>query len=283
MGTSKWYYSAIHLVLAWQLTIVVGCGRDDATDVTSDVHTATTTAPSPASPATDGPLTSASPATQPASADRSNDTAGPDLTASAVAPPATTPPATPPAGKDASPDPASAASQTVAYSPAEIPPGNDPPAPSESVSPNSLSPCRPETELRPGDWAMLAAQEGRQLRYEIVEVAPDAITTRVEVFLEGRPQGRATLRRDPCASDLIPPPTSNASAERQVTEADCEAAGRRWRCFRYEDRWTDEDVTYVRYTWVSDEAPLFGIVRMELHGDDTREAELELIDWGPKR
>ena len=277
MGIPKWYHSAL-LVLAWQMTIVGGCGRDDATDVTSDAHTATTTAPSPASPAADGPLTSASPATQPASADRPKDATGSIPNVSAALP------ATPPVLNNASPDPASAASQTVAYSPTEIPPGNDPPAPPEAVSPpNSLSPCRPETELRPGDWAMLAAQEGRQLRYEIVEVAPDAITTRVEVFLEGRPQGRATLRRDPCASDLIPPPTSNASAERQVTKADCEAAGRRWRCFRYEDRWTDEDVTYVRYTWVSDEAPLFGIVRMELHGDDTREAELELIDWGPKR
>ena len=51
----------------------------------------------------------------------------------------------------------------------------------------------------------------------------------------------------------------------------------------YEDRWTDEQIHYVRRTWVSRDAPVFGVIRMELHGDGVLEARLKLIAMGTNR
>ena len=48
----------------------------------------------------------------------------------------------------------------------------------------------------------------------------------------------------------------------------------------YEDRWVDEDIAYVRRTWVNPQVPVFGTIRMELYGDGVLEARLELVDAG---
>jgi hypothetical protein len=76
------------------------------------------------------------------------------------------------------------------------------------------------------------------------------------------------------------PPAGADRAERQVSPARIGAAGRNWSALLYEDRWTDEEVQYVRRTWVSTEAPLFGILRMQLRGDGELEARLELKAFG---
>jgi len=171
------------------------------------------------------------------------------------------------AGRDA------AATQASATQPAATQPVA-PPAP--------LSPCRQGIDQHPGQWAIFTALDGRQLRYEVIEVTSEAIVTRVEVFQDGRPLGLPATRRDVCASDIIPPPTNKAPVDRRVTASRCRAARRDWSALCYEDRWMDEEIAYVRRTWVSDDAPVFGLVRMELHGDDALEARFELADWGPR-
>ena len=57
-------------------------------------------------------------------------------------------------------------------------------------------------------------------------------------------------------------------------------AGRSWGAVLYEDRWTDEGVSYVRRTWVHPEVPVSGTLRLELYGDNVLEARLELAAFG---
>ena len=57
--------------------------------------------------------------------------------------------------------------------------------------------------------------------------------------------------------------------------------GKIWDAWLYEDRWIDEGIHYVRRSWVSETAPVFGLLRMELHGDEALEAQMELTDFGP--
>ena len=44
----------------------------------------------------------------------------------------------------------------------------------------------------------------------------------------------------------------------------------------------DEEIRYVRRTWVNTQVPYSGIIRMDLHGDGKIEARLVLVDSGPR-
>jgi hypothetical protein len=54
-----------------------------------------------------------------------------------------------------------------------------------------------------------------------------------------------------------------------------------WDAWLYEDRWIDEGIHYVRRSWVSNDVPVLGLLKMELYGDETLEARLELTNYGP--
>jgi hypothetical protein len=70
------------------------------------------------------------------------------------------------------------------------------------------------------------------------------------------------------------------NAARACRPEPIEAAGRRWAAIVYEDRWTDEEIAYVRRTWVSPEVPYLGVIRMELTGNGQVEARLVLREFG---
>ncbi len=122
--------------------------------------------------------------------------------------------------------------------------------------------------------------DSRTLRYEITDVAIDTVKTRVVVIDRGVPIGEPATRED--QRDFDPPARQAeiARATRQMTPVQIDAAERRWNALLYEDRWTDEEIAYVRKTWVSADAPVFGTIRMELYGDESLEARLELRRFG---
>ncbi len=92
--------------------------------------------------------------------------------------------------------------------------------------------------------------------------------------------GEPAIREDRHTYD--PVRTLDASYDPTITmePATIEAADRTWEADLYESRWTSEGIDYVRRTWVSDEAPVMGILRMELRGGKLLEARLQLLRHG---
>jgi len=97
-----------------------------------------------------------------------------------------------------------------------------------------------------------------------------------------RATGRPAKREDDPQEDPLARQAQRRQAVRSAKTDWCEAAGRQWQATLYEDRWTDEEIQYVRRTWVSPRVPYHGILRMELYGDGQLEARLMLIDYGPR-
>lgn len=118
------------------------------------------------------------------------------------------------------------------------------------------------------------------LRYDVVKVAASAVTTRVTVRQKGVAIGTPATREDDPQVDLLARQATGHQATRSATKVALDVAGRQWEAILYEDRWTDEQVPYVRRTWVSDVVPFHGTIQMELSGGDQLEAKLTLVAWG---
>jgi len=155
--------------------------------------------------------------------------------------------------------------------------------PGQSIQPEAIEPFLPLAHAVQGQWVEYAACDSRTLRYEIVKTGASTVTTRVIVHHHGKPLGQPALRQDPRQLDPLARAATAVGAARRQTRTTIEAAGRRWPVILNEDRWIDEQVRYLRRTWVSDQVPLFGTVRMELYGDDTLEAQFELVALGADR
>lgn len=141
---------------------------------------------------------------------------------------------------------------------------------------------RPLLDARVGEWAVYDTLEGRRLRYEAVHVAPSGVATRVSVTEGGRAWGAPATREDDPDSDPITDEAQRRQASRTTARESLRVAGRTWDAILYEDRWEDEQIRYVRRTWVHPQVPCFGTLRMELRGDGDLEARLELVDYGPR-
>jgi len=165
--------------------------------------------------------------------------------------------------------------------PAPARPGESPPPEHDADSqPAPIAPFLPLADAVEGEWALYAAMDSRAVRYEITRVTTTTVMTRVTVRDHGKPLGLPAVRQDPRALDPVARQADAVTADRRPIDAIIEAAGRPWNATLYEDRWTDEEIRYLRRTWVSPQVPVFGMIRMELYGDDVMEAKLELIAAG---
>lgn len=164
----------------------------------------------------------------------------------------------------------------------------DPPAAGSAARATNPSPSPVEAEpsFQPlldavvGEWAVYSGLESRELRYRVLKATPSGVTIRVSVHQDGKPLGLSTTREEPTKHDPVQRPTGFRDVERRISRTSLRTAGRLWDARLYEDRWTDEEIRYSRRTWVSPEAPVFGILRMELRGDSRLEAQLELESFG---
>jgi len=120
----------------------------------------------------------------------------------------------------------------------------------------------------------------RILEYRVLSVEHSKITTQVRVYEQGYPLGQPALRVDARNGDPVADLAQRVGAQRTARETSIHAAGRTLSAICYEDCWIDEEVPYVRRTWVSRKVPVFGTIRMELYGADVLEARLELVDFG---
>ena len=151
---------------------------------------------------------------------------------------------------------------------------------SDRPSRPELAPFQPLADAVVGERCRYRTLDGLELSYKITAVDSVTVRTQVMVRSQGRLMGQPTEREDPLDHDPVAEQADRVDANRTTSAETISAAGQRWPCTLYEDRWTDEAVNYVRRTWVSAAAPVFGIVRMQLLGDDKPEATLELIAAG---
>jgi hypothetical protein len=142
-----------------------------------------------------------------------------------------------------------------------------------------ISAFHPLADAVVGEWARYTALDDRVVRYVVKEAGSVTVKTEVTVYDQGKPLGLPAVREDSVEFDPVEHPES-AGVEQTRARVTVAAAGRSWDAVLYEDRWLDEGVHYVRRTWVSPAVPVFGIIRMELTGDGTLEARLDLMDVG---
>jgi hypothetical protein len=147
---------------------------------------------------------------------------------------------------------------------------------------SSLPPFRPLEDAKVGEWAVYQGLDSQRMRYEVREVGLSRVKTEVTVTFDGRPLGMPAIREDLRTAEPLAWETP-ADGRRQTSRTTIRAAGRVWDAILYEDQWTDEGIRYVRRTWVGGEAPIFGVIRMELMGDETVEARMELVEMGVGR
>ncbi len=189
-----------------------------------------------------------------------------------------------------SPDPSKAGDLEAPARPPTSPPSTAPNTPITSsqkqaevppaISSESVPTFEPLADAAVGEWVRFQATGSRELRYEVVRVGAATVTTRVVVLENGKPLGLPSLREDMRNWDPLAASARSTKATRSATRAPIEAAGRSWDAWVYEDRWTEEGVSYVRRTWVHPDAPVLGTLRMELTGGSAVESSLELIAFG---
>lgn len=132
-----------------------------------------------------------------------------------------------------------------------------------------------------GEFAIYRDKDGQMLRYEITKADADVVTTTVTLTdAAGRRLGQPAEGEDRRDRDTLAGEAARHSAQRTTRREKIDAAGRTFSVLMYEDRWTDEQVPYTRRSWVSTEAPVSGLIRMELYGGDQLEAKLELLKFG---
>lgn len=148
--------------------------------------------------------------------------------------------------------------------------------PEEPVVP----PFHPLADARAGEWARYASADGSEIEYRILDVDGDKIKIQVSVYAEGTLLGMPAVREEPRTLDPLERQAHRVQAQRSASPQIITVANRAWEATCYQDRWTDEEVTYARSTWVSNSAPVFGTLRMEHVGDGRTEAGLELISFG---
>ena len=197
----------------------------------------------------------------------------------AVEPPAA---ASPPAARPTEPAPAAVPASSPARSRGAVSPAgkaSSPAAATAAVSP-PVPAWKPLGDAIAGEWAEYDSLDGKRIRYDVVEVKPTAVSTRITIRGGGSMWGEPATRDDEPGVDPLAREADRKSTARSCRREPIEAAGRRWSAILYEDRWTDEEIAYVRRTWVSPEVPYLGMIRMELTGDGQVEARLVLREFG---
>ncbi len=156
----------------------------------------------------------------------------------------------------------------------------DIPTTTTTTAPVEVPPFTPLRDARVGEFARYAALDDMQIHYRIVGLDSLGATIETKVFQGGKLLGLPAQRMERRDVDPLHREAGRVKATRRMSTATIEAAGRSWQALLYEDHWVDEEVAYTRRTWVSPEAPVLGILRMELEGDGQEEAHMKLIDWG---
>lgn len=131
----------------------------------------------------------------------------------------------------------------------------------------------------PGEWAIYRSLQGAQ-RIRLINTTQLLAEFEVLPILDGRPVGLPAVRTSPLSGDYALDLAADEGAVVEFGSETIDAAGRSWTCRRTVARRQLGAATLERRTWMSADAPLEGLVRMELRADGRLTARLELIAFG---
>ncbi|MBN1344231.1 MAG: hypothetical protein JXQ73_16210 [Phycisphaerae bacterium] len=131
-----------------------------------------------------------------------------------------------------------------------------------------------------GQWARYRSAGGFEQRLEVVDVTRAKVHLRLQMWLDGRPAGLPTIREEPIDVDWVLRAATRDKATVTSRPTTLRVAERDWPTRLTIARWRLEGVEYERRTWISSDAPIYGLVRMDMTAGDALEASMELIDFG---
>jgi hypothetical protein len=139
---------------------------------------------------------------------------------------------------------------------------------------------QPLRDAKAGEWVRYEAKDSMEINYRIQRVRPSGVTTMVRTLLNGYQLGLPAYRQDVLDLDPLAAMAVSQNPQRTMKRVTVKAAEKFWKTRLYEDHWREEKIDYRRRTWVSPEVPVFGILRMELYGNDRLESRMILRDCG---
>jgi hypothetical protein len=138
----------------------------------------------------------------------------------------------------------------------------------------------PLADARVGEWCRYRTHDGMTQRIEVVARDPARVTVEVRMTMGDRPLGLPARRYERPDIDHVRRHAEGVGAAVTTDTASVEVAGRMWRCRLIEQRWTAEDVSYVRKTWRCPEVPVYGIVRLVQTANTELQTRMELVAYG---
>jgi hypothetical protein len=99
-------------------------------------------------------------------------------------------------------------------------------------------------------------------------------------LLEGNTVGLPAVRTLRQTADFALDLSQQDEAEVRAREETVDAAGRRWRCRRTDSRWSVDGLPCERRVWMCREAPVLGVVRLELRVGGKPTARMKLTGFG---
>lgn len=148
-----------------------------------------------------------------------------------------------------------------------------PPAASELLPPEAatehesdsddVSAIAPLADASPGEWARYRTHLGWTQQYRVTGVTGDRVSIEVRVVAESGPLGMPASRQERPDLDWALDRAATHKARVAAEPARIEAAGRAWDCRLTVARFERGGVTYEQRTWMSAEAPVYGLVKTE--------------------
>ena len=147
-------------------------------------------------------------------------------------------------------------------------------------APTEMARLTPLQNATVGDWALYQMLGDQRMALRMVGQAGREVTLEVEMIIDSKPLVLPAVRNEPRDLNRPRQHALRVKAQLTVTQERIEAAGRRWNVRRLDAVWTDEEIHYRRTTWIAEDAPIYGVVRMIQTADNEPVATMKLIEFG---
>lgn len=142
---------------------------------------------------------------------------------------------------------------------------------SAAESPPDVAPMAPLADAKPGEWARYTTNLGWTQQYRLTDVTADGVSIEVRVVSDSGPLGMPATRREPPNLDWALSRAKTHKASVTARDDRIDAAGRSWACRLTIATFERGGVRYEQRTWMSGDAPVYGVVKSETVNAATHE------------
>jgi hypothetical protein len=133
-----------------------------------------------------------------------------------------------------------------------------PPLERQDVTPMALL-----ADAETGEWARYRTHQGWTQQYRLTKVGARRVSVEVRVVGRDGPLGLPSTRREPADLDWALDRAESHEAGVHAEDARVEAAGRSWICRLTVARFESGGAAFEQRTWMSADAPVYGLVKAE--------------------